>query len=70
MLIWGVWRVSREARYASAFFIIATTLKVFIYDFAGLEGVLRALSFIGLGVALIGIGLVYQKWVFGKTQAT
>jgi uncharacterized membrane protein len=26
---------------------------------------LRALSFIGLGVVLIGIGLVYQRFVFG-----
>jgi uncharacterized membrane protein len=26
-----------------------------------LEGVLRALSFIGLGAVLIGIGLFYQK---------
>ncbi len=32
----------------------------------GLEGVLRALSFIGLGVALIAIGLVYQKLVFAR----
>jgi uncharacterized membrane protein len=27
---------------------------------------LRALSFIGLGAVLIGIGLVYQKFVFAK----
>ena len=58
------WRGLREARWASAFFIFATTLKVFLFDLAGLEGFLRALSFLGLGAALIGIGLVYQKWVF------
>jgi len=69
LLVWGVLRSSPESRYASAFFIVATTLKVFLYDFAGLEGPLRAFSFIGLGVALIGIGLVYQKWVFGKGEA-
>jgi uncharacterized membrane protein len=39
-------------------------LKVFLFDLAGLEGFLRALSFLGLGAALIGIGLVYQKGVF------
>ena len=64
LLGYGVWRGLREARWASAFFIFATTLKVFLFDLAGLEGFLRALSFLGLGAALIGIGLVYQKWVF------
>ena len=43
-----------------------TVLKVFLIDLAGLEGVLRALSFLGLGAALIGIGLVYQKLVFAR----
>ena len=69
LLVYGVVRASREARYASAFFVVATTLKVFLYDFAGLEGALRAFSFIGLGLALIGIGLVYQKLVFAPTRA-
>ncbi len=69
LLAYGVWRGSREARYASAFFVIATTLKVFLFDLAGLEGVLRALSFMGLGAALIGVGLVYQKLVFARPAA-
>ncbi|MGD0641794.1 MAG: DUF2339 domain-containing protein [Roseiarcus sp.] len=69
LLAFGVWRGSREARYASAFFVIATTLKVFLFDLAGLEGVLRALSFMGLGAALIGVGLVYQKLVFARPAA-
>ena len=68
LLAYGVVRFSREARYASAFFIVATTLKVFIYDLSGLEGALRAFSFIGLGLALIAIGLVYQKLVFAPAR--
>ena len=35
--------------------------KVFLFDMSELEGVLRALSFIGLGIVLIGIGLFYQR---------
>jgi uncharacterized membrane protein len=66
LLAYGLWRGSREARLASACFIVATVLKVFLLDLAGLEGMLRALSFIGLGAVLIGIGLVYQKFVFAK----
>ena len=66
LLAYGVWRMSKEARWASAFFVIVTTLKVFVFDLAGLQGALRALSFLGLGVALIGIGLVYQRVVFAR----
>ena len=69
LLAYGVVRGAREARYASAFFIVATTLKVFVYDLSGLEGALRAFSFIGLGLALIAIGLVYQKLVFAPAPA-
>lgn len=70
LLAYGVLRQSRDLRYASAFFVIATTLKVFVLDFSGLEGMYRALSFIGLGIALIGIGLVYQKLVFTARPAS
>jgi uncharacterized membrane protein len=66
LLAYGMWRKSIAARLASAFFIIATTLKVFVFDLAGLEGALRALSFLGLGAALIGIGLAYQRLVFAR----
>ena len=62
LLAYGIWRGSREARYASAFFVIATTLKVVLFDLAGLEGVLRALSFMGLGAALIGSRARCRRW--------
>jgi uncharacterized membrane protein len=35
--------------------------KVFLSDMAELEGVFRALSFLGLGGALIGIGYAYRR---------
>jgi uncharacterized membrane protein len=69
LLAYGVWRQSREARLGSAVFLVLTVLKVFLLDLAGLEGLLRALSFIGLGLVLIGVGLVYQKLVFRPRPA-
>jgi len=36
--------------------------KVFISDTAELEGVLRALSFLGLGGALVGLGYAYRRF--------
>ncbi|MBA4797271.1 MAG: DUF2339 domain-containing protein [Rhizobiales bacterium] len=57
---------ARSLRIASAVIVILTVAKVFLIDMANLEGVLRALSFIGLGFVLIGIGLFYQKILTGK----
>jgi len=65
-LAFGLWRGSAIARLVSAILMLMTILKVFLYDLAGLTGALRALSFIGLGLVLIGIGLVYQKFVFAR----
>ena len=41
--------------------LFLVVVKVFLFDMAGLEGIWRAASFIGLGIILIGIGLVYQR---------
>ena len=66
LLAYGLWRKSVEVRLASALFIVLSVFKVFLLDMSGLDGILRALSFIGLGGVLIGIGLVYQKYVFAQ----
>ena len=58
LLVAGVWLKSHVLRVASAVLIAVAVAKVFIFDMSELEGVLRALSFIGLGAVLIGIGLV------------
>ncbi|MCX5514927.1 DUF2339 domain-containing protein [Kaistia algarum] len=58
----------KAARLASAALILLTVLKVFLLDMANLEGVWRALSFMGLGVVLIGIGLLYQRLLFGRRE--
>jgi uncharacterized membrane protein len=42
-----------------------TAAKVFLVDLADVGGVWRAFSFIGLGLVLIGIALVYQRFLFG-----
>jgi uncharacterized membrane protein len=64
ILLAGAVTKSRELRLGSAAVITLTVLKVFLLDMNGLEGVLRALSFMGLGLALVGIGLLYQRLLF------
>jgi uncharacterized membrane protein len=66
LLAWGILRQSRIVRLVSAGYVLLAVGKVFLVDMAGLTGALRALSFIGLGFVLVGIGLVYQKLVFGQ----
>ena len=69
-LAYGVWRRSTEARLGSVVVVLMAVAKVFLYDLAGLTGIWRALSFIVLGIVLIGIGLVYQNFVFAKGPET
>ena len=60
---------SQPARLASAAVILLTVAKVFLVDMADLTGILRALSFIGLGVVLVGIGWLYQRLLFPSRSA-
>jgi uncharacterized membrane protein len=65
-LAYGLMRGSLEARLASAALIVLSVVKVFLFDLSGITGLWRALSFIVLGLVLMGIGLVYQKLIFAK----
>lgn len=62
LLALGVWRKEQALRIASGVVIILTVLKAFLIDMSGLEGVLRALSFVALGLILIVIGRAYQRF--------
>lgn len=57
----GIRLRSQILRLGSAALVVLAVGKVFLIDMSELEGVLRALSFIGLGAVLIGIGLFYQR---------
>ncbi len=66
LLIVGIFLRSQPVRLCSAAVVLATIVKVFLLDMAGLTGVWRALSFIGLGLVLMGIGYLYQRLLFRK----
>lgn len=61
LLVLGLRRDERPMRLAGIGLIILTTVKVFIVDMSALEGLWRVLSFLGLGLALIGMGAVYKR---------
>ena len=66
----GIWLRSQPARLASAAVTALTVGKVFLIDMADLTGVWRALSFIGLGLVLVGIGWLYQRLLFPPRPKT
>jgi len=65
----GVWRRSQAVRYASAAVVLLTVCKVFLLDAAGLTGLYRVASFLGLGFSLIGIGYLYQRLLLRRGPA-
>ena len=66
LLAGGIWYRSLPLRAASAAVVALTVLKVFLIDMSGLTGIYRALSFLGLGAVLIGIGWFYQRLLFPR----
>lgn len=66
----GIRSGSRDLRLAGLGLLTVVTLKVFLVDAAALDGLLRILSFLGLGVALIGIGWVYRRFLAARPKAS
>ena len=64
--LWLGWvRAERSWRVGSLVFALATVVKVFVFDTAGLDGLLRIASFAGLGGSLIALGWVYSRLLSG-----
>lgn len=71
-LVWlwrGIAGASHDLRLAGLGLLTAATCKVFLIDAAALDGVLRILSFLGLGIALIAIGWGYGRFLRGAEPA-
>lgn len=66
LLAAGIWLRSLPLRVASAVVVGLTVLKVFFIDMSDLTGIYRALSFLGLGAVLVGIGWFYQRLLFPR----
>lgn len=70
----GLWRKAPWLRHGALAILILTVCKVFLSDVAALGGLYKVASFLGLGLFLVGIGYIYQRYVFSgkkvdETQA-
>jgi uncharacterized membrane protein len=68
LLAVGFYLRSAPARYPALAVIALTIAKVFIVDTTSISGIYRALSVIGLGIVLLGIGWVYQHVLYPRAQ--
>jgi uncharacterized membrane protein len=66
LLVLGLVRGGRALRWASLAVLLATLTKVFFYDLGELRGLFRVFSLLGVAAALIGVSLLYQKFVFRR----
>lgn len=66
LMVAGIWRRKQGARMMAFGLFGLTTLKIFLFDLSFLETLYRIISFIALGLILIGISYVYSrhKWLF------
>jgi uncharacterized membrane protein len=63
LMVLGIRAGSRPLRLWAIGLIGLVTAKAFLIDMAGLTGLWRVLSFLGLGLVLIGLGSVYRRFV-------
>ncbi len=69
LLFLGTLRGDHAIRIASLAIMILMAGKVFLYDASQLEGLMRVLSFLGLGLSLLGISWFYTRFVFHAPAA-
>jgi uncharacterized membrane protein len=70
LLLLGVSKKRGGLRWASLVLLLLTIGKVFLFDLGHLEGLLRAASVAGLGVSLLLVSVLYQRFVFRRPAAT
>jgi uncharacterized membrane protein len=62
IMVGGLWRRRRDLRIMSIVLFGFTIVKIFIYDLSFLDTLYRIFSFAGLGVILLGVSWLYQKY--------
>jgi uncharacterized membrane protein len=68
LLVAGILSRGTVLRYASAVVMALAVGKVFLIDTAHLQDLYRVVSLLGLGVSLMLLAFLYQKFVFGEVR--
>ncbi len=70
LLVLGMRRYASSLRWASLVLILVTAGKVFLYDLGQLQDLYRVASLAALAISLLGISLLYQRFVFRAARAS
>jgi len=62
LMIVGLWKRERTLRFQAIILFGIAILKIFIYDLSFLETLYRIFSFLGLGVILLAVSFLYQRY--------
>jgi uncharacterized membrane protein len=62
VIVFAQTRANNQINRVGFAILAAVVLKAFLIDMSNLEGLYRALSFIGLGLSLVGIGWLFQRF--------
>jgi hypothetical protein len=62
LMLWGIWKRTRNLRIMSIVLFGVAILKIFIYDLSFLDTLYRIGSFVGLGVILLSVSYLYQRY--------
>lgn len=57
----GIWRFGQTPYRAGMLLLAVVIGKIFLVDMSGLEGLLRVASFMGLGLALLGVSYLHRE---------
>ena len=69
LMVLGIRMNERMLRLAALSVVGLVCAKVFLIDMSDLTGLWRVLSFLGLGLALIGLGVVHRRFVLPVKEA-
>jgi uncharacterized membrane protein len=68
----GIWKRARIVRIEAIVLFGVSILKIFIYDLSFLDTLYRVFSFVGLGVILLAVSYLYQRYrgiILGSGEA-
>ena len=66
ILVLALWRQVSTLRHAAAAIVLMVVFKVFLIDASGLTGLYRVASFLGLGITLLLLAWLYQRYVLKR----
>jgi uncharacterized membrane protein len=61
-LLAGSLRYGRTVYQGGMALLLLVVAKIFLVDMADLEGLLRVTTFMGLGLSLLGLAYLYQRF--------